>query len=210
MDVAHDRGSRGRPDGAGAARGVAARPAARRGRASSSRSRGSTSPSRTAGRPTTASCTRRRARSPTHGLGLKAATVTPEGRDDVGSPNRILREEIGGKVIVRTGRRIPGVASARRRAFPDLGRPHGGRRRVRREGVARGRRRRRGRLPHRADRAADLPRGRGVRLPPGRADGRQGLRRAEVHGQPRLRGDAEGGDGRGRGAPSRTCRTSRS
>jgi isocitrate dehydrogenase (NAD+) len=44
-----------------------------------------------------------------HGLGLKAATITPEGRGDVGSPNRILREEIGGKVIVRTGRRIPGV-----------------------------------------------------------------------------------------------------
>ncbi|MDX6493298.1 MAG: isocitrate dehydrogenase [Gaiellaceae bacterium] len=44
-----------------------------------------------------------------HGLGLKGATVTPEGRDDVGSPNRILREEIGGQVIVRTGRRIPGV-----------------------------------------------------------------------------------------------------
>lgn len=43
------------------------------------------------------------------GLGLKAATITPEGRDDVGSPNRILREEIGGQVIVRTGRRIPGV-----------------------------------------------------------------------------------------------------
>jgi isocitrate/isopropylmalate dehydrogenase len=44
-----------------------------------------------------------------HGLGLKAATITPEGRNDVGSPNRILREEIGGRVIVRTGRRIPGV-----------------------------------------------------------------------------------------------------
>jgi isocitrate/isopropylmalate dehydrogenase len=44
-----------------------------------------------------------------HGLGLKAATVTPETAGDVGSPNRILREEIGGKVIVRTGRRIPGV-----------------------------------------------------------------------------------------------------
>ncbi|HKF15479.1 MAG TPA: isocitrate/isopropylmalate family dehydrogenase [Gaiellaceae bacterium] len=44
-----------------------------------------------------------------HGLGLKAATVTPEGAADVGSPNRILREEIGGRVIVRTGRRIPGV-----------------------------------------------------------------------------------------------------
>jgi isocitrate/isopropylmalate dehydrogenase len=45
------------------------------------------------------------------GFGLKAATVTPEGRQDVGSPNAILREEIGGKVIVRTGRRIPGVPS---------------------------------------------------------------------------------------------------
>jgi isocitrate dehydrogenase (NAD+) len=45
-----------------------------------------------------------------HGIGLKAATITPEGAGDVGSPNRILREEIGGKVIVRTGRRIPGVA----------------------------------------------------------------------------------------------------
>jgi isocitrate/isopropylmalate dehydrogenase len=43
------------------------------------------------------------------GLGVKAATITPEGADDVGSPNRIIREAIGGKVIVRTGRRIPGV-----------------------------------------------------------------------------------------------------
>jgi isocitrate dehydrogenase (NAD+) len=43
------------------------------------------------------------------GLGLKAATITPEGAEDVGSPNRLLREGIGGKVIVRTGRRIPGV-----------------------------------------------------------------------------------------------------
>jgi isocitrate dehydrogenase (NAD+) len=43
------------------------------------------------------------------GLGLKAATITPEGADDVGSPNRILREAVDGKVIVRTGRRLPGV-----------------------------------------------------------------------------------------------------
>jgi len=43
------------------------------------------------------------------GYGLKAATITPEGADDVGSPNRILREEVDGKVIIRTGRRIPGV-----------------------------------------------------------------------------------------------------
>jgi len=44
------------------------------------------------------------------GLGLKAATITPEDSNDVGSPNRILREQVDGKVIVRTGRRLPGVA----------------------------------------------------------------------------------------------------
>jgi isocitrate/isopropylmalate dehydrogenase len=43
------------------------------------------------------------------GLGLKAATITPEIRGDVGSPNAILRREIDGKVIVRTGRRLPGI-----------------------------------------------------------------------------------------------------
>ncbi len=42
-------------------------------------------------------------------LGLKAATITPETQGDVGSPNAILRKAIDGKVIVRTGRRIPGV-----------------------------------------------------------------------------------------------------
>ena len=44
-----------------------------------------------------------------HGFGLKAATVTPEGAGDVGSPNALLREAIGGKVIIRTGRRLSGV-----------------------------------------------------------------------------------------------------
>src|SRR5919201_4521658 len=43
------------------------------------------------------------------GFGLKAATITPEATGDVGSPNAILRREIDGKVIMRTGRRIPGV-----------------------------------------------------------------------------------------------------
>ena len=43
------------------------------------------------------------------GYGVKAATITPEGSDDVGSPNAILREAVDGRVIVRTGRRIPGV-----------------------------------------------------------------------------------------------------
>jgi isocitrate/isopropylmalate dehydrogenase len=41
--------------------------------------------------------------------GLKAATITPETKGDVGSPNAILRKAIDGKVIVRTGRRLPGV-----------------------------------------------------------------------------------------------------
>ena len=44
-----------------------------------------------------------------HRLGLKAATITPERHGDVGSPNRILREAIGGSVIVRTGRKLPRV-----------------------------------------------------------------------------------------------------
>lgn len=43
-------------------------------------------------------------------FGLKAATVTPEGLGEIDSPNAILRDEVGGDVIVRTGQRIPGVA----------------------------------------------------------------------------------------------------
>jgi len=43
------------------------------------------------------------------GLSLKAATITPADPDDVGSPNAILREAIDGKVILRTGRRLPNV-----------------------------------------------------------------------------------------------------
>ncbi len=43
-----------------------------------------------------------------HGFGLKAATITPE-KSKLGSPNAILRKGIDGTVIVRTGRRIPGV-----------------------------------------------------------------------------------------------------
>ena len=43
------------------------------------------------------------------GLGLKAATITPETRGDVGSPNAIVRELIDGSVILRVGRRLPGV-----------------------------------------------------------------------------------------------------
>lgn len=44
------------------------------------------------------------------GYGLKAATVTPAAAGDVGSPNALLRQRVGGRVILRTGRRIPGIA----------------------------------------------------------------------------------------------------
>jgi len=43
------------------------------------------------------------------GLGIKAATITPDSPDDVGSPNALLRELLGAQVILRTGRRIPSV-----------------------------------------------------------------------------------------------------
>ncbi len=42
-------------------------------------------------------------------VGLKAATITPEKPGDVGSPNAILREAMSAEIILRTGRRIPGV-----------------------------------------------------------------------------------------------------
>jgi isocitrate dehydrogenase (NAD+) len=44
-----------------------------------------------------------------HGLGIKAATITSDVKGGTGSPNAILRQEIDGTVIVRTGRRLPGV-----------------------------------------------------------------------------------------------------
>jgi isocitrate dehydrogenase (NAD+) len=44
-----------------------------------------------------------------HHIGLKAATITPEAKDDVGSPNRLLRDAVGASVIVRTGRKLPRV-----------------------------------------------------------------------------------------------------
>ncbi len=138
-----------------------------------------------------------------HGFGLKAATVTPETRGDVGSPNRILREEIGGKVIVRTGRRIPGVVpfggvhapiSVVRMAVGDA---YGAK--EWREGSG---------DDEVAFRTERIERSvcRAVAefcVPRGRADGREGLRRAEVHGVADLRRDAQGGNGRLRGAPPR-------
>ena len=91
----------------------------------------------------------------------------------------ILREEIGGHVIVRTGRRIPGVVpiggahfpiSVVRMAVGDATAPRSG---------ARARAKTRP-PPRRAHRAADLPRGRRVLVPACRAHEGEGLRRAEV------------------------------
>lgn len=45
------------------------------------------------------------------GLGLKAATITPEEPGDVGSPNALLREAMDSQVILRIGRRLPRVRS---------------------------------------------------------------------------------------------------
>ena len=137
------------------------------------------------------------------GFGLKAATITPEGKDDVGSPNRILREEVDGKVIVRTGRRIPGVVgpvsgvyhpiSVVRMAVDDA---YGAKQwregdegddevAFRTEKISRSTCRA---VAEYAFRTAE-------RI------GAQGLRRPEVDGLPGLRGDAQGGDGRGGGPP---------
>ena len=97
----------------------------------------------------------------------------------------------------------PGRRALRRSPLADLGRTHGGRRRLRRQGMARRRRRRRGCAAHGANRAERLPRGGGVRISAGGAHGREGIRRAQVHREPDLRRDAQGGDGRGSGAPPR-------
>ena len=82
-------------------------------------------------------CTEAAARMRETGLGLKAATITPEGADDVGSPNRLIREGIDGTVIVRTGPADSRGLPDRRHPPSDLGLPDGGRRRLRRQAVAR-------------------------------------------------------------------------
>ena len=107
---AADRRVRRRRDGPGVARRGAAGPRRRGTRASTSSWCGSTSRCRTAVPRATPWSATPRPPCGRRGLGLKAATITPEHTGDVGSPNRILREGVGGSVIVRTGRRIPGVA----------------------------------------------------------------------------------------------------
>ena len=139
------------------------------------------------------------------GFGLKAATVTPEGKDDVGSPNRIVREGVDGKVIIRTGRRIPGVTpiagvhhpiSVVRMAVEDA---YGAKQW--REGTD-------GAPDEVAYRTEKITRStcRAVAeyaFRTARADGRHGLRRPEVDRLARLRGHAQGGARRRGGAQPR-------
>ena len=135
------------------------------------------------------------------GFGIKAATITPEGADDVGSPNRLIREAIDGKVIVRTGRRIPGVSpvagihhpiSVVRMAVEDAYGAEESRAPENGDEVAQ-----RTEVIHRSNCRAVAE----YAFRTAEADRRPRLRRPEVDGQPDLRGDAEGGDGRGRRAP---------
>ena len=132
-----DRRPRRRPDRAGAARAVAARCSTPR--CSGCRRARALRP--LAGEPARDRATRSAPRPPRAmretGLGLKAATITPEGADDVGSPNRLIR---GGDR--RQGDRAdrpadPRGLPRRRHPPPDLGLPDGGRRRLRRQAVAR-------------------------------------------------------------------------
>ena len=145
------------------------------------------------------------------GLGLKAATVTPETTGDVGSPNRILREGVEGSVIVRTGRRIPGVSPPAPVVHPivvvrmAVGDAYGAEEhRTRRAGHAG-----RAGMADGADRPCRLPCRGGVRVSDGGPARRLGVRRPEVDGVDGLRRDAQGRDGRRSGAASRACRTGR-
>ena len=73
------------------------------------------------------------------GFGIKAATITPEGEDDVGSPEP--HPARGGRRQGHHPHRPPDPRrhAVRRRPPPDLDRAHGRRRRLRRRAVARGR-----------------------------------------------------------------------
>ena len=149
------RRPRGRPDRPGTARSGAARARAR-GHRRAARPAALRPVARGAPRdaPTTSSARPPRAMREA-GFGIKAATVTPEGADDVGSPEP---DPARGRRRARDHPHRPADPrrDARRgRAPPDLDRADGRRGRLRRRAVARGHGRRagRGRLPHRADHA---------------------------------------------------------
>ena len=104
----------------------------------------------------------------------------------------------------------PGCEPGRGRSPSDRGRAHGGRRRLRRRGAARGEDGDEVGVPDRARAPLGVPRGRRVLVPDRGPHACARVRRAEVDRQPGLRGHAQGGDGCGSRSGSRTCPTSRS
>ena len=194
-----DRRPRGRPDRTGAARAVT--PAARSGAPRT----GGRAP---ALRPLAGAPARHRQRGRHRGRqGDVRGRPRAQGRHD--HPRGQGRCRLAEPNPARGGRRkghrphrtpAPRRDPDRRRPLPDLGRAHGGRRRLRSQAVARGRRRRPvgDRLPNGEDHALDLPRSRRVRVPNRGEDARSCVRRPEVDRVAGVRGDAQGGDGRGR------------
>ena len=135
-----------------------------------------------------------------HGLGLKAATVTPEGAGERRQPETASCARDRRHVIVRTGRRIPGVVPIGGAHFP-ISVVRWRRRRLRSQGVARGRRRGRGRLPPRGssgESAARWP-----SFVPARRAHKAKSSAGRSTRSPHLRGHAQGGDGRRGRAPRR-------
>ncbi len=121
-----------------------------------------------------------------HRYGLKAATITPEKSGDVGGPNAILRKEINGTVIVRTGRRIPGIAppvgvfspiSVVRMAVDDAYGAKEWREKTEDDEIA-----------FRTEKISRkvCRRCRRIRVPTRTTDQRKGLWRTEIHGQPSI------------------------
>ena len=132
-----------------------------------SSSTATTSRSRTGARPATRSSRRRRAAMRASGLGIKAATITPEGEDDVGSPNR--HRARGRRRQGHRPHRPPHPRRRRRSAARTTRSPSSAWPSTTPTAPSSGARaspaRRRDRLPHREDHALDLPRGRRVRVP---------------------------------------------
>ena len=126
----------------------------------------------------------------------------------MGSPNAILRREIDGKVIVRTGRRIPGVRPVGRTYAPisvirmAVGDAYGAKEWREGEGMDE--------IGFRTERI-DRKTCRAVAefaFQPRQADERQSLRRSQVYRQPRLRRHVERRDGRRQRSAIPMCPTS--
>ena len=152
---------------------------------SSSDSSTSISRSRIGARRATASSPKLRSRSNARASGSKPRRSRRRRRATSARRNAILRRETRRKSHRSHGPPPAGRATGRRNPRADLDRAHGRRRCLRRQGMARAKRRRRGRLPYRsgssAASAASSP-----STPSARSqDACEGLRRPEVHGQPR-------------------------